>query len=339
MFLDAAEVMFCAGKGGNGVVAWRREKYIPKGGPTGGNGGIGGSIYLRADSGIFSLDSFRNCHLIKAEAGADGGSNRKQGKQGRDHIVKVPCGTVVRDAESGDILADLDVPGEQILLCRGGLGGKGNHCFRSSTRQAPHFSTPGREGEKRSLKLELKLIADVGLLGFPNAGKSTLFSTLTRAPAKIGAYPFTTLTPNLGFVEFDDFSRIFIADIPGIIPSAHLNRGLGLSFLRHVERTDVLLYLIDVSPTEGRDPMEDYRILRAELSAYQKVLLDKPFLVVLNKIDAEGSKERANAFKKACLETKEGEGLFLISSLTGEGIGELLHALRSTVKRTVRPLI
>jgi GTP-binding protein len=326
MFLDSAKVTFSAGKGGNGVVAWRREKYIPKGGPTGGNGGRGGSIYFRTDPSLFSLECFRNKRLIKAESGADGGSNLKQGKDGQDCIIAVPCGTLIKDAETQEILFDLDEPGIEVLVCSGGKGGKGNHCFKSSTHQAPNICTPGQEGEQKEIELELKLIADVGLLGFPNAGKSTLLSSLTNTRVKIGAYPFTTLSPNLSFIQFDDFSRILIADVPGIIPGAHIDRGLGLSFLKHIERTSVLVYLIDASNTEGRDPAEDYRILRSELEAYREDLLQKPFLVALNKIDEEDSQERILAFRKA-FDGKENQ-LFEISALTGQGLEEFISALR-----------
>lgn len=327
MFLDSAKVLFHAGKGGNGVVAWRREKYIPKGGPTGGNGGKGGSIYLQADSSLFSLEAFRNKRWIKAEPGADGGSNLKQGKNGKDLVVSVPCGTIIKDAASQEVLFDLQHPGEKILLCQGGKGGKGNYCFKSPTHQAPNISTPGDEGGVKEFELELKLIADVGLLGFPNAGKSTLFSSLTHAKAKVGDYPFTTLSPNLSFVEFDDFSRILIADIPGIISGAHANRGLGLAFLRHIERTFALVYLIDLSGVEGRDPIEDYNTLRAELTAYRSDLLKKPSLVVLNKIDVEGAKERACLFRKNLSDPSL--QIFELSALTGEGLDSLISALRT----------
>ncbi len=326
MFLDSTIVKFSAGKGGSGIVAWRREKFIPKGGPTGGNGGKGGSIYLHTDSGIFSLESFRNKRLINARSGSEGGSGLKKGKEGEDLIIPIPCGTLIKDAATKEILFDCTEPNKTILLCKGGKGGKGNHSFKSSTHQAPNVCTPGEEGEIKEVQLELKLIADVGLLGMPNAGKSTLLSQLTNARVKIGAYPFTTLSPNLSFVQFEDYSRILIADVPGIITGAHEDRGLGLSFLKHIERTRVLVYLIDISPLEGRDPIEDFNVLRSELEAYRPDLLDKPTLVVLNKIDEEDSAKRAKLFRKHY----DGDPslLFEISAREGLGIERFLEALR-----------
>ena len=333
MFLDSVKVTFCAGKGGNGVVAWRRERYIPKGGPTGGNGGRGGSIYLRTDPALYSLECFRNKRRILAESGSDGGSNLKIGKTGKDSVLAIPCGTLVKDARTQEILFDLSEPGTEVLLCSGGKGGKGNHCFKSPTHQAPNVCTPGQEGEQKEIELELKLIADVGLLGFPNAGKSTLLSSLTDARVKIGAYPFTTLFPNLSFIQFDDFSRILIADVPGILSGAHADRGLGLSFLKHIERTSVLVYLLDVSEIEGRDPMEDYLTLREELNAYRSDLLDKPSLIVLNKIDEDGAKERASAFRKA-LGLGASPQIFELSALTGEGLDLFISSLRTLTQST-----
>ncbi len=326
MFLDSSVVTFRAGKGGNGVIAWRREKYIPKGGPTGGNGGHGGSIYLQADTSLFSLEAFRNRRLINAAAGSDGGSNLKQGKTGQDLVISVPCGTLVKDPITKEVLFDLSDANQKILLCKGGKGGKGNHCFKSPTHQAPNLCTPGQEGEVMEYELELKLIADVGLLGMPNAGKSTLLSDLTNIRVKIGAYPFTTLSPNLSFIQFEDFSRILIADVPGIISGAHEDKGLGLSFLKHIERTNVLVYLIDVSPTEGRDPFEDYQILHNELKLYRDDLLEKPSIVVLNKIDEDQASERAKAFRAAY--TGDSTLLFEISALSGEGLEPFISKLR-----------
>ncbi len=327
MFLDSVIVTFRAGKGGNGVVTWRREKYIPKGGPTGGNGGCGGSVYLRTDPGLFSLEAFRNRRLIAANAGNEGGSNLKRGKDGEDLIIHIPCGTLVKDAITKEVLFDCSEPNQTTLLAEGGRGGKGNHCFKSSTHQAPNICTPGAEGQTREVELELKLIADVGLLGMPNAGKSTLLSQITNARVKIGAYPFTTLAPNLSFIQFEDFSRIFIADVPGIISGAHDDRGLGLSFLKHIERTSVLVYLIDVSPTEGRDPLEDYIILRSELKAYRPDLLDKPSIVLLNKIDEEDAQERAEAFRNAY--TGDHSLLLEISAREGIGTERFVEAMRA----------
>ena len=237
MFVDSISLTLSAGKGGNGVIAWRREKYIPKGGPTGGNGGHGGSITLVADRQTVSLEGYRHKRIFCAQNGACGGSNLKQGKAGTNLILKVPCGTLVKDRHTQEVLFDLTEDGQELPLCRGGKGGKGNHHYKSPTHQAPHFCTEGTPGESREIELELKLIADVGLIGMPNAGKSTLLSKLTFARVKIGAYPFTTLFPNLGYARAPSGNRVLLADIPGIIENAHINKGLGYAFLRHIERT------------------------------------------------------------------------------------------------------
>nr|MCH9703351.1 GTPase ObgE [Chlamydiota bacterium] len=245
MFTDRIRLKLIAGRGGNGVVAWRREKYLPKGGPYGGNGGPGGSITIEACEQTASLDAFRYQRIIKGENGGSGGSNNRQGKRGKERVIKVPPGTLIKDADSGAVLFDFTKAGERFMICEGGKGGLGNTFFRRSTNRAPNFCTPGKEGQERAVELELKSIADVGLVGFPNAGKSTLIGQLTRSKAKIGAYPFTTLKPNLGVLEYDYDKRITFADIPGIIEGAHENRGLGLEFLRHIERTRLLLFVID----------------------------------------------------------------------------------------------
>lgn len=326
MFVDSVKITLRAGKGGNGVVAWRREKYIPKGGPVGGNGGKGGSIYLKTDSHVLSLESFRNRRLIYAENGRPGAGNLQKGRNGEDLILVVPCGTLVKDIATGETLFDFTDESQQFLICQGGKGGKGNHCFKSPTHQAPNICTPGTEGQLREVELELKLIADVGLLGMPNAGKSTLMSTMTRVPVKIGAYPFTTLHPNLSYVQFPDFSRVLVADIPGIIENAHQNKGLGLAFLRHIERSSVLLFVIDISGFEGRDPVEDFNILRNELKAYRPEMLEKPFIVALNKIDQEGAEEHLHNFYQHYPFSKE--TLFPISALRSEGLQPLLETMK-----------
>ena len=325
MFTDSVKIKLRAGKGGDGAIAWRREKYIPKGGPYGGNGGNGGSIFLKSDSHVFSLDSYRNRRLIDAENGRPGGANNKQGRSGKNCIVRVPCGTLVKDLETGAILYDFTKSGETILICSGGKGGKGNTFFKTPTNRAPAKATPGKKGDLKDIELELKLIADVGLVGFPNAGKSTLLSKLAAAKVKTGAYPFTTLHPNLSFLEFEDFSRIYIADIPGIIPNAHLNKGLGLSFLKHVERSSVLIYLIDVSGEEGRDPIFDFERLRQEVEAYSLEILDKPFLVALNKID-KASSENVRAFREKW--PFDQTLLFEISALQERGLSSLVESMR-----------
>jgi GTP-binding protein len=239
MFVDSVKVTIRAGKGGNGVVAWRREKFIPKGGPAGGDGGNGGAIHLKTDVHVISLEELRNRRLICAEDGKSGGGALKKGRNGKDHIIKIPPGTLIKDANTGEILYDLIQENQELTICRGGKGGKGNARFRSPTNQAPIEFTLGGAGEFKDIELELKLIADVGFIGMPNAGKSTLLSQLSRVRVKIGAYPFTTLYPNLSYIQFEDLSRVFIADIPGIIHNAHLDKGLGLSFLKHIERSSI----------------------------------------------------------------------------------------------------
>lgn len=330
MFVDSVKITLRAGKGGNGVVAWRRELYVPKGGPAGGNGGKGGSILLKTDSHVLSLEGFRNRRLINAENGLPGGGNLKKGRNGQDLVLTVPCGTLVKDVSTGEILYDFTDENQEYLICKGGKGGKGNNCFKSPTNQAPNICTPGLEGETREVELELKLIADVGLIGIPNAGKSTLMSKLTSVRVKIGAYPFTTLYPNLSYVQFPNFSRVLIADIPGLIEDAHLNKGLGISFLRHIERSSVLLFVIDVSGFEGRDPRDDFNVLRNELKSYNPALLDKPFLIALNKIDQEGAEENLQNFYRDYPFDKA--TLFPISAMNAEGLEPLKEAMRALVE-------
>ena len=319
MFIDTVSLSLIAGNGGNGIVSWRREKYIPKGGPCGGNGGPGGSVIVKADGNFRSLQDYRNRKFLRAKNGGSGGPNNKQGKRGEDLIIKVPCGTLVKDA-SGTILADLTKDGEEFLACQGGKGGLGNTFFKTPTHQAPNKSTPGKKGETLDIQLELKLIADVGFLGFPNAGKSTLLSQIGTTDVKIGAYPFTTLRPNLLTLEFDDYSRIRIADIPGIIEGAHEGRGLGHTFLRHIERTSVLVFVIDASGIDGHDPIEDLATLRKELHAYSPELLKKPSLIVLNKIDTEEAKGNVSRFEE--------ENVCIISAKEGTGVPALIDRMR-----------
>ncbi len=325
MFTDRVTIHIVAGKGGNGVVAWRREKFIPKGGPSGGNGGKGGSITLKADSQVYSLEWYRNRRHLKAGNGMPGGDSERQGRSGEDLILKVPCGTLVKDVTTGEILHDLTVHGQKVVLCAGGIGGKGNVCFKTPTNRAPNICTPGREGEVADVELELKLIADIGLVGFPNAGKSTLISALADVRVKIAPYPFTTLTPNLGFIQKEDYTRVFIADIPGIIEGAHRNRGLGFEFLRHIERTKLLLFVLDASGIDGRTPAEDYRVLRAELKAYNEELLERPYLVILNKIDSDDAPVFLDDFSTEC--TVDADKLYKISAKNGDGIPALLRAI------------
>lgn len=332
MFVDSVELHLIAGKGGNGVIAWVREKYIPKGGPAGGDGGRGGSIILEADPGVLSLEDYRNRKIIKAQSGQPGGAKNWTGKSGQDLVLKVPCGTLIKDPETKEVLLDLTQPGQQWKICTGGRGGKGNSRFKTSTHQAPFVCTEGTPGEEREIELELKLIADVGFVGMPNAGKSTLISALTHIPVKIAPYPFTTLRPNLGIVEFDDFSRILIADIPGIIQEASEDRGLGLSFLRHIERTSTLVFLIELSPyEEDRDPYEEFLMLRRELLAYSPSMLEKPFLVALNKIDQEGAQALADSFREQY--SFDPETLFEISALDELNLDTFRDAMRALAQR------
>lgn len=322
MFVDKARLTLTAGRGGNGVIAWRREKYIPKGGPCGGDGGKGGSIILQADPQVVSLESFRNRRILKAENGQPGGANHRKGKNGQDLILTIPCGTLIKDALTGEILYDFVDPAHQEILCKGGKGGKGNDRFKSPTHQAPYVCTEGEPGETLEIELELKLIADVGLIGMPNAGKSSLMSRITHREVKIGAYPFTTLFPNLSYIYSHD-SKILVADIPGIIEGAHCDRGLGFEFLRHIERSAALIYVIDVSGIEGRDPLDDFRVLQNELRAYEPTLLGKPSLIVLNKIDLEGASENVSRFRKEVTTTP----IFEISALQNIGISTLQEAI------------
>jgi GTP-binding protein len=332
MFVDSVKITLRAGKGGNGVVAWRRELYVPKGGPAGGDGGKGGSILLKTDSHVLSLEGFRNRRLIHAENGMPGAGSLKKGRNGKDLTLRVPCGTLVKDALTGEVLYDFTEENQEFLICQGGKGGKGNHRFKSPTNQAPNICTPGLEGEAKEVELELKLIADIGLIGMPNAGKSTLMSKLTPLKVKIGAYPFTTLYPNLSYVQFPNLSRILLADIPGLIENAHQNKGLGISFLKHVERSSALLFVIDISGIEGRDPREDFQVLRNELNAYNPELLSKPFLVALNKIDQEGADEHLRNFYSDYPFDKQ--TLFPISAMNAEGLDSLKMAMRQLVKNT-----
>lgn len=319
MFIDRVKVDLKAGNGGNGTVAWRREKYIPKGGPCGGNGGKGGSVFIEADAQVYSLQWFRNRRILKAESGMPGGHNLCQGRNGKNLVLKVPCGTLVKDSVTGEVLYDLTEDKQTIEICKGGKGGRGNESFKSPTNRAPIEFTEGKEGQSCSIELELKLIADVGLVGFPNAGKSTLISAIADVQVKIAPYPFTTLQPNIGFIETEDYRRIYIADIPGIIEGAHRNKGLGFEFLRHIERTKLLLFVLDASGIDGRNPVDDYNVLRAEMEKYNPEMLERPFLVVLNKIDTEESKEHLKVFKKKFPKLKT----YSISALTGEGLEEL----------------
>ncbi|HHI97261.1 MAG TPA: GTPase ObgE [Thermodesulfatator atlanticus] len=328
-FIDQVKIYVKAGDGGPGCVSFRREKYVPRGGPDGGDGGKGGDVVLVASSQLHTLYDFYHQTHFRAENGRPGMGKKMKGRDGRDLILYVPVGTVVRDAETGEILYDFTREGERFVVARGGRGGRGNARFATPTRQAPRFAEPGEPGEERWIILELKLIADVGLVGLPNAGKSTLLSRITAAKPKIADYPFTTLTPNLGVVKLSEERTFVVADIPGLIEGAHKGVGLGLDFLRHIERTKVLLYVLDVS--KGEEVKKDFELLRKELAHYHPSLLEKPSAVALNKIDLVADRERL-APLKAYFEEK-GYPVYLISAVTGEGIKELLEGLWRLVRK------
>lgn len=322
MFIDYAEIEVKAGDGGNGAVAFRREKYVPKGGPSGGNGGNGGSIYLIADENLSTLLDFRYKRKYVAGKGQPGGSSLKDGKNGEDVIIKVPVGTIVKDADTGKVLFDLSQNGQKVLIAKGGKGGKGNSNFATPTRRTPRFAEPGKPGEGKRIILELKLIADVGLVGFPNAGKSTLISSISAARPKIADYPFTTLEPVLGIVQYKDFRSFTVADIPGIIEGAHQGKGLGIKFLRHIERTKILLFLIDIT---SDDYQRDFDILYNELKKYSRKLVEKKILVALSKADLLSESE-LKKMKKIKLK-KVTEPAIIISAVSGYGIEKLIDIL------------
>lgn len=322
MFVDHAKIYVKAGKGGNGVVSYRKEKYVPAGGPDGGNGGKGGSVILKVDSGMRTLMDFRYKKKYEAENGDDGGRKRCSGSDGKNLTILVPPGTIVRDVKTGVILADMTVDGEKKVLVRGGNGGRGNLEFKTSIRQAPSFAEAGFKGDEREIELELKMIADVGLVGYPNVGKSTFLSVVTKAKPKIANYHFTTITPNLGVVEMIRGKSFVMADIPGLIEGASEGVGLGHDFLRHVERTRLLIHVVDISGTEGRDPIEDFEQINKELTIYNEKLANRPMIVVGNKMDMVYDHEQLEAFKKH-IESK-GLRLFLISAATQKGLDDMM---------------
>lgn len=322
-FVDEVKFYVKGGDGGNGCVSFLREKFVPKGGPNGGDGGDGGSVYLEADPRKASLLDFRYASHFKAERGNNGSGSDKHGRGGKDCIVKVPLGSVVKDAETGEVLADLTEPGVTYLVARGGKGGLGNARFATSTNRAPRKATPGKPGVERWLRVELKLLADVGLIGLPNAGKSTLLSKLSAANPKVAAYPFTTLEPQLGVLHFKYGESCIIADIPGLIEGAHEGIGLGHRFLKHIERATVLLHIVDCS-TEDEQPLIDFRVLEKELDAYNKELLGRRYVILLNKIDLV-DQERLQQVEE--LFSREGLETVNISAETGQGIDRLKKML------------
>ena len=330
MFTDYVKINATAGKGGNGAIAFRREKYVAAGGPDGGDGGKGGDIYFKVDKDANTLIEFRYTKKFKAENGQNGEGGNRYGKGGEDLYIPVPIGTIIKDAITEEILADLSEPNQTALILKGGRGGKGNSHFATSTRQAPRFAQDGEPGEEKELVLELKLLADVGLIGFPNVGKSTFLSVVTSATPKIANYHFTTIEPNLGVVKTKHGDSFVMADIPGIIEGASEGVGLGLQFLRHIERTRVLLHVIDVSGSENRNPVEDFNTINAELEKYSEKLSERTQIIVANKIDSITNEELYIELEKVAKQNDQ--KIFKISGYTGEGVEELISYVSKLLK-------
>ncbi len=323
MFIDTAKVFVKSGDGGNGAISFRREKYVPLGGPDGGDGGRGGDVVLQVDPNMTTLLDFTYHRKYKAERGTNGSGSKCYGKDGENMIIKVPMGTVIRDVESNKVMADLSHPDDKYVVAKGGKGGKGNARFTTPTRQAPDFAEPGMPGEERWINLELKLLADVGLVGFPNVGKSTLLSVVSKARPKIANYHFTTLSPNLGVVAVPGMQSFVIADIPGIIEGAAEGVGLGLDFLRHIERTRILIHVVDISGLEGRDPYEDFLKINEELKKYSVKLWDRPQIIAANKCDMLEDDSNFEEFSKKIKELGY-DKVFKISAATNQGVEELM---------------
>jgi|ERR1035438_9375023 GTP-binding protein len=330
MFIDEVRIRVKAGDGGNGCLAFRREKYVPRGGPSGGDGGRGGDITMVASTHYNTLLHFRFNPEHTAQRGRHGEGSNRSGREGESIELSVPVGTIVYDADSGELLHDFTQAGDRFLVAKGGRGGRGNQHFATSTHQAPTEHEPGHPGEAKYLRLELKLLADVGLVGFPNAGKSTLISRISAARPKIADYPFTTIEPNLGVVSVDD-STFVVADIPGLIEGAHLGHGLGVQFLRHIERTRLLVHLVDVSELTGRDPAEDFRVVMGELAGFSEDLPKKPMFVVASKVDVAQDPQRIESLR--ALAASEEMPFFEISSVTGQGIEELKRAMAQEISK------
>jgi len=322
MFVDEAEITVRGGDGGSGCCSFRREAHVPRGGPDGGDGGDGGSVYLEADPQLSTLYDLASQTLYPAESGRPGRGRNQYGRRGADLVIRIPQGTIVRDADTGALLRDLTQPAERLLAARGGRGGRGNKTFATPTHRTPREYEDGEPGEQRRLALELKLIADVGLIGLPNAGKSTLLSRLTDARPRIAPYPFTTLVPQLGIARVGDDRRLVLADMPGLIQGAHQGVGLGDRFLRHIERTRVLCHLIDAAAVDGADPVESYRVIRGELERYSPALAAKREVAVASKMDLPRSRENADALEQAL-----GRPVLRVSASEGTGLEDLLQAL------------
>jgi GTPase len=337
-FVDEVSIYVKAGDGGDGAVAWRREKFIPRGGPAGGDGGNGGDVVLVVDPQLSTLLDYRYVREHKARNGQKGGGSDMNGRDGDPLELRVPPGTVVKDAATGDVIVDLGTAGERYVIAKGGKGGLGNMNYASSTNQAPRYAQEGTEGEEKDLVLELKLLADVGIVGYPNAGKSTLISRISRARPKIADYPFTTLVPNLGVVSWRGEKSFVVADIPGLIEGAHDGAGLGHQFLRHVERCRVLVHLVEgANPEPGREPKADLEAINAELAAYSKELAKKPQIVAVTKIDVPEAREAGEKLKKSLARRKKPVTVHLLSAVTGEGLEELLDAVGRVLFRSAAP--
>ncbi|MCD7725959.1 MAG: GTPase ObgE [Clostridiales bacterium] len=328
MFADRAKIYVRSGKGGDGHVSFRREKYVPNGGPDGGDGGNGGSVYFVVDEGLNTLTDFRHIRKYCAENGQEGGKRNCAGKNGGDIIIKVPAGTVIKEAESGKVITDMSGENRKYLLLKGGKGGNGNQHYATSTMQAPKYAQPGQPAQELELLLELKVIADVGLVGFPNVGKSTFLSKVTNARPKIANYHFTTLNPNLGVVDLEDAKGFVIADIPGLIEGAAEGIGLGHEFLRHIERTKLIVHIVDAASTEGRDPIEDIYAINRELEAYNPEIARRPQIIAANKTDMIYSENDPVALIKAEFEP-QGIPVYAISAISGKGLRELLYAINN----------
>jgi GTPase len=330
-FIDRARISVRGGDGGDGAVAWRREKYVPKGGPAGGDGGDGGSVILEVDEGLSTLLDFRYRHEHHAEAGERGANKDRYGKRGQDMVLRVPAGTMVYDDATSVLLADLRTHGERFFAARGGQGGRGNIHFATATDRAPRHFERGRLGQERTIRLELKLLADVGLVGFPNVGKSSFITRVSAARPKIADYPFTTLIPNLGVVQLPGERSLVLADVPGLIEGAHAGAGLGHQFLRHLERTRVLIHIVEVGQIPGRTPLRDYLALRRELELYDVKMAARAEIVVLNKVDLPATRKKLAALKT--LFSRRGLKIYGISAVTGEGLPEVLEvAWKALVK-------
>lgn len=336
MFYDQAKIYVKGGDGGAGAVAFRREKYVPEGGPSGGDGGRGANVTFVADEGLRTLVDFRYKRHYKADRGEHGSAKNCHGRGGEDMHVRIPVGTVVKDADTGEILADLIEHGQKVVVAKGGRGGRGNARFMSNTNKAPTLAENGEPGEERYLVLELKLLADVGLVGFPNVGKSTIISRVSAAKPKIADYHFTTLVPNLGVVELEDGDSFVMADIPGLIEGAHTGAGLGYEFLRHTERTRLILHVLDVSGSEERDPLDDFRIIQEELRQYSQELASRPMIVVANKMDIPGAEDNFERLKEKLGEEYK---IFPVSAATGEGLKELVYAIAQVLPEAPTPEI